>query len=79
VLHGASRDHEPCARRASDAPRFVVARSAKHDGLEIFCQKVPADAATAASTAASAETLLAMIEEAKRRCRRMKISSALSF
>ena len=29
--------------RASDAPRFVVARSAKHDGLEIFCQKVPAD------------------------------------
>ena len=28
--------------------------------LEIFCQKVPADAATAASTPASAEALLAV-------------------
>jgi hypothetical protein len=29
---------------------------------EIFCQKVPEDAATAASTPASAEALLAVIE-----------------
>ena len=34
---------------------------------------------TAASTPASAEALLAMIEEGKRRCRRVKISSASLF
>lgn len=34
---------------------------------EIFCQKLPEDAATAASTPASAEALLAMIEGEKER------------
>jgi len=33
--------------------------------LEIFCRKVPEDASTAASTTASAEALLAMIEGEK--------------
>ena len=47
--------------------------------LEIFCQKVPEDAATAASTPASAEALLAVIEEEKARSRRVKISSDLSL
>ena len=37
------------------------------------------NAPAASATPASAETLLAVIEEATRRCRRVKISSASSF
>jgi hypothetical protein len=38
-----------------------------------------ASSATASAPTASAEVLLAVIEEGKRRCRRVKISSALSL
>jgi len=49
-----------------------------HDGVEIFCQKVPADrpVSSSAATPASSEALLAMIEEEIERSRRVKISSA---